>query len=142
MGDCAQNERIFRMMDISAALVGGLFDEDGVPAYARPVLFGTAGDAVSAYLPDAVGARFFVQGEGEPQVAGTVCVAAQEDGRFAALKALPACGHVLVIAAPFALKILQFMQKMINKVKCMALKKAMKWQVIRLPMMEGSYFPG
>ena len=91
------------MMDISAALVGGLFDEDGVPAYARPVLFGTAGDAVSAYLPDAVGARFFVQGEGEPQVAGTVCVAAQEDGRFAALKALPACGHVLVIAAPFAL---------------------------------------
>ena len=48
MGDCAQNERIFRMMDISAALVGGLFDEDGVPAYARPVLFGTAGDAVSA----------------------------------------------------------------------------------------------
>lgn len=103
MGDCAQNERIFRMMDISAALVGGLFDEDGVPAYARPVLFGTAGDAVSAYLPDAVGARFFVQGEGEPQVAGTVCVAAQEDGRFAALKALPACGHVLVIAAPFAL---------------------------------------
>ena len=56
MGDCAQNERIFRMMDISAALVGGLFDEDGVPAYARPVLFGTAGDAVSAYLPDAVGA--------------------------------------------------------------------------------------
>ena len=52
------------MMDISAALVGGLFDEDGVPAYARPVLFGTAGDAVSAYLPDAVGARFFVQGEG------------------------------------------------------------------------------
>ena len=53
-----------------------------VPAYARPVLFGTAGDAVSAYLPDAVGARFFVQGEGEPQVAGTVCVAAQEDGQM------------------------------------------------------------
>ena len=77
----------------------------GVPAYARPVrLFGTAGDAASAYLPGARGCALFRAGRGaEPQVAGTVCVAAQADGRFAALKALPACGHVLVIAAPFAL---------------------------------------
>ena len=31
------------MDNMTAALVGGLFDESGISAYARPVLFGTAG---------------------------------------------------------------------------------------------------
>ena len=42
------------MDNMTAALVGGLFDESGISAYARPVLFGTAGDAVRDALPDAV----------------------------------------------------------------------------------------
>ena len=39
------------MDNMTAALVGGLFDESGISAYARPVLFGTAGDAVRDALP-------------------------------------------------------------------------------------------
>ena len=48
------------MDNMTAALVGGLFDESGISAYARPVLFGTAGDAVRDALPDAVEKCYFV----------------------------------------------------------------------------------
>ena len=58
------------MNKITAALVGGLFDESGVSAYARPVLFGTAGDAVRQALPDTVDACVFVHDDREPAVAG------------------------------------------------------------------------
>ena len=47
-----ETEGFSAMNKITAALVGGLFDEGGVSAYARPVLFGTAGDAVRQALPD------------------------------------------------------------------------------------------
>ena len=46
------------MNDVIAALVGGLFDESGTAAYARPVLFGTAGDAVCEALPEQAQTRF------------------------------------------------------------------------------------
>ena len=34
------------MNKVNAVMVGGLFDENGISAFARPVLFGTAGDAM------------------------------------------------------------------------------------------------
>ncbi|MDO4269592.1 MAG: DapH/DapD/GlmU-related protein [Eubacteriales bacterium] len=91
------------MNNMIAALTGGLFDEGGVSAYARPVLFGTAGDAVRDALPAAVDACFFVRDEREPAIAGAESAALLGENRFAALKALPESRHVLVIAAPFAL---------------------------------------
>ena len=39
------------MSNVIAAIAGGLFDEGGVSAFSRPVLFGTAGDAVLGALP-------------------------------------------------------------------------------------------
>ena len=47
------------MNKVNAVMVGGLFDENGISAFARPVLFGTAGDAMRDALPDAVEACFF-----------------------------------------------------------------------------------
>ena len=91
------------MDNMTAALVGGLFDESGISAYARPVLFGTAGDAVRDALPDAVEKCYFVHDEREPELAGAESLALNKENRFASLKALPECGHVLVLAAPFAL---------------------------------------
>lgn len=91
------------MNKITAALVGGLFDESGVSAYARPVLFGTAGDAVRQALPDTVDACVFVHDDREPALAGADSIALSGDNRFAALAALPESEQVLVIAAPFAL---------------------------------------
>lgn len=91
------------MIEISAALVGGLTDEDGISAYARPVLFGTAGDAVRRSLPAAVDTCFFLHGETEPPVEETESVAMAGENRFAALKNLPESRHVLVVAVPFAL---------------------------------------
>ena len=91
------------MDNMTAALVGGLFDESGISAYARPVLFGTAGDAVRDALPDAVEKCYFVHDEREPELAGAESLALDKNNRFASLKALPECGHVLVLAAPFGL---------------------------------------
>ena len=91
------------MDNMTAALVGGLFDESGISAYARPVLFGTAGDAVRDALPDAVEKCYFVHDEREPELAGAESLALNKENRFAALADLPECGHVLVLAAPFAL---------------------------------------
>lgn len=91
------------MNHVTAALVGGLFDEGGFSAYARPVLFGTAGDAVRDALPDGVDACYFVQDEKEPAIAGAGSLPLDGANRFAALKKLPESGNVLVIAAPFAL---------------------------------------
>lgn len=91
------------MGNISAALVGGLFDENGISAYARPVLFGTAGDAVRDCLPAAVESCFFVHDGREDALPGAESITLEGENRFAALKSLPVCGHVLVIAAPFAL---------------------------------------
>lgn len=91
------------MSNITAALIGGLFDQNGVSAYARPVLFGTAGDAVKGLLPAAVDACFFVHDGREDAPAGAESIALAEEGRFAALRALPECAQVLVIAAPLAL---------------------------------------
>lgn len=91
------------MDKVLAAVVGGLFDEGGASAYARPVLFGTAGDAVRDSLPAAVDACFFVQGDGEAPLAGAESLPLAGENRFAALAKLPACAHVLVIAAPFVL---------------------------------------
>ena len=91
------------MDNMTAALVGGLFDESGISAYARPVLFGTAGDAVRDALPDAVEKCYFVHDDREPALDGAESLALDETNRFASLKALPECGHVLVLAAPFGL---------------------------------------
>ena len=91
------------MNNVTAALVGGLFDESGISAYARPVLFGTAGDAVRDALPSAVDACCFLHDGREPALAGAESVALAGENRFAALAALPESHHVLVIAAPFAL---------------------------------------
>ncbi|WP_051643085.1 DapH/DapD/GlmU-related protein [Agathobaculum desmolans] len=91
------------MNDVIAALVGGLFDESGTAAYARPVLFGTAGDAVCEALPEQAQTRFFVHDDREPALAGARSLPLDPANRFAALAELPDCGQVLVIAAPFAL---------------------------------------
>lgn len=98
-----ETEGFSAMNKITAALVGGLFDEGGVSAYARPVLFGTAGDAVRQALPDTVDACVFVHDDREPAVAGADSLALSGGNRFAALSSLPESEHVLVIAAPFAL---------------------------------------
>ena len=76
------------MNNVTAALVGGLFDESGFAAYARPVLFGTAGDAVRDALPAAVDACCFVHDEKEPALAGADSLALDAANRFAALKGL------------------------------------------------------
>ncbi len=91
------------MFQLTAALVGGLFDENGVSAFARPVLFGTAGDAVKACLPAAVEACFFVHDGREAALSGADSIALEGENRFAALGGLPESAQVLVIAAPFAL---------------------------------------
>lgn len=91
------------MDKITAALVGGLFDEGGFSAYARPVLFGTAGDTVRGELPEAVDACFFVHDDREPALAGAESIALTEGNRFAALSSLPESEQVLVVAAPFVL---------------------------------------
>ena len=36
------------MNKVNAVMVGGLFDENGISAFARPVLFGTAGDEIKS----------------------------------------------------------------------------------------------
>ena len=58
------------MNKVNAVMVGGLFDESGISAFARPVLFGTAGDAMRDALPDAVEACFFAHDDREPAVSG------------------------------------------------------------------------
>ncbi len=89
------------MSQITAAFVGGLFDRDGTPAYSRPLLFGTTGSAVLELLPETVGTRFFIHGSSEPDIPGTQSLPILERNRFSALKGIPECSHVLVIAAPF-----------------------------------------
>lgn len=91
------------MDKITAALVGGLFDEGGFSAFARPVLFGTAGDTVRGELPETVDARYFVHDDREPALAGAESIALEQGNRFAALRTLPESEQVLVIAAPFVL---------------------------------------
>lgn len=91
------------MSQTIAALVGGLQNADGVFAYARPVLFGTAGDMVRGQLPASVGACYFVQGAGETAPEDTVCLPVEGANRFAALGSLTENAQVLVIAAPFVL---------------------------------------
>ena len=91
------------MADLIAALVGGIFDEGGLSAYARPVLFGTAGDMVRADLPAAAEKCFFVHDARESALAGAESVALAGENRFAALGSLPESRNVLVVAAPVAL---------------------------------------
>nr|WP_302666028.1 DapH/DapD/GlmU-related protein [uncultured Agathobaculum sp.] len=91
------------MDKITAALVGGLFDEGGFSAFARPVLFGTAGDTVRGGLPETVDACYFVHDDREPALAGAESIALEQGNRFAALRTLPESEQVLVIAAPFVL---------------------------------------
>ena len=91
------------MDKITAALVGGLFDEGGFSAFARPVLFGTAGDTVRGELPETVDACYFVHDDREPALAGAESIALEQGNRFAALRTLPESEQVLVIAAPFVL---------------------------------------
>lgn len=91
------------MDKITAALVGGLFDEGGFSAFARPVLFGTAGDTVRGELPETVDAYYFVHDDREPALAGAESIALEQGNRFAALRTLPESEQVLVIAAPFVL---------------------------------------
>ena len=91
------------MNKVNAVMVGGLFDESGISAFARPVLFGTGGDAMRDALPDAVEACFFAHDDREPAVAGAQDIALDAATRFASLAALPASQHVLALAAPFAL---------------------------------------
>ena len=91
------------MDKITAALVGGLFDEGGFSAFARPVLFGTAGDTVRDELPETVDACYFVHDDREPALAGAENIALEQGNRFAALRTLPESEQVLVIAAPFVL---------------------------------------
>lgn len=97
-------ERKDSVMDnITAAVIGGLFSQDGISHYARPVLFGTVGDMVKTYLPAAVDKCFFVHGDEEQPITGMESIAIQADNRFAALKSLPESGHVLVIAVPLVM---------------------------------------
>ena len=91
------------MNKVNAVMVGGLFDENGISAFARPVLFGTAGDAMRDALPDAVETCFFAHDDRESAVAGAQDIALDAANRFASLAALPESEHVLVLAAPFAL---------------------------------------
>ena len=91
------------MDKITAALVGGLFDEGGFSAFARPVLFGTAGDTVRGGLPETVDACYFVHDDREPALAGAESIALEQGNRFAALRTLPESEQVLVIASPFVL---------------------------------------
>ena len=91
------------MNKVNAVMVGGLFDENGISAFARPVLFGTAGDAMRDALPDAVEECFFVHDDRESAVAGAQDIALDAANRFASMAALPESEHVLVLAAPFAL---------------------------------------
>lgn len=77
------------MNKVNAVMVGGLFDENGISAFARPVLFGTAGDAMRDELPDAVEACFFAHDDREPAVAGAQDIALDAANRFASLAALP-----------------------------------------------------
>lgn len=91
------------MDKITAALVGGLFDEGGFSAFARPVLFGTSGDTVRGELPETVDACYFVHDDREPALAGAESIALEQGNRFAALRTLPESEQVLVIAAPFVL---------------------------------------
>ena len=91
------------MDKITAALVGGLFDEGGFSAFARPVLFGTSGDTVRGELPETVDAYYFVHDDREPALAGAESIALEQGNRFAALRTLPESEQVLVIAAPFVL---------------------------------------
>lgn len=88
------------MNKMIAALVGGLFDENGISAFSRPVLFGTAGDAALAGLPEEVQACFFVHGAAEKPLAGAGSITLQSGSRYAALAALPESEHVLVMGAP------------------------------------------
>ena len=71
------------MNKVNAVMVGGLFDENGISAFARPVLFGTAGDAMRDALPDAVEACFFAHDDREPAVAGAQDIALDAANRFA-----------------------------------------------------------
>ena len=73
------------MNKVNAVMVGGLFDENGISAFARPVLFGTAGDAMRDALPDAVEACFFAHDDREPAVAGAQDIALDAANRFASL---------------------------------------------------------
>lgn len=90
------------MNEITAAFVGGLFDQSGIAAWSRPVLFGTAGDAVRGYLPEQMHCCFVQDGR-EQALAGADSLPLDAGGRFAALGALTAQAHVLVLAAPFVL---------------------------------------
>ena len=91
------------MAELIAALVGGIFDEGGMSAYARPVLFGTAGDMVRDTLPAAAEKCSFVQDARESGIEGIESLALTGGNRFAALGSLPESRNVLVIAAPVAL---------------------------------------
>lgn len=88
------------MNDVIAAMVGGLFGTDGISAYERPILFGTAADAVWHLFPKEVSEVFFIGEKTEHAPKNTKHIEKTEDGRFLALSKLPESGHVLVVAAP------------------------------------------
>jgi len=89
------------MNQITAALIGGLTDNDGTPAFARPLLFGTTGSAVLELLPESVEERYFIHSGNEPAVTGAQSISIEENNRFSALSQLPECGNVFIAAAPF-----------------------------------------
>lgn len=90
------------MSNVIAAIAGGLFDEGGVSAFSRPVLFGTAGDAVLGALPKEVQTCYFAHDESETPIAGAVSIPLAEN-RFASFASLTDAEQVIVIAEPFAL---------------------------------------
>ena len=90
------------MSNVIAAIAGGLFDESGVSAFSRPVLFGTAGDAVLGALPKEVQTCYFAHDANEEPLAGAESLPLAEN-RFASFAPLADAEQVLVIAEPFAL---------------------------------------
>lgn len=90
----------YLMNNVIAAMVGGLFGRDGISAYERPVLFGTAADALLHFLPETVSNVYFCGTENEKTPAQTEKVLSAKSTRFSALLNLPQSDHVLVIAAP------------------------------------------
>ena len=91
------------MNDVTAALIGGLFDEGGVAAWARPVAVRHRGRCGARPAAGRGGRLLLCARQPRAALDGAESLALDGANRFAALKNLPESRHVLVIAAPFAL---------------------------------------
>ncbi len=103
------------MNQIFAALVGGLSGFDGISAYERPLLFSTAGKAVLELLPESISEKFFLRKEEEKELDGAKNLKMDSENRFSALKSIPECTHIVVIAAPFVLEREEVLKRLIDE---------------------------